>query len=204
MDALLEYQTIASASEAEFKRSNSRFIAFAFPVSDRKGVEAQLSCVRRRFADATHHCSAFRLLEGNKVVEHSNDDREPLNSAGAPILQVLSGQGLLNVLVVVVRYYGGSKLGIGGLIRAYSDAAKAALEGAQVITRIPQTTVHIRYPHAMTGAVMAVLHRNRVRIDGVEYQARPLAQVTLPLAQRDGLVRQLQEACAGQAEVLDD
>ena len=204
MDALLEYQTITAPSQAEFKRSNSRFVSFAFPVSKRQAVQAHLASLKQRFPDATHHCSAFRLLEGGKPIEHSNDDREPLNSAGPPILQVLAGRALLNVLLVVVRYYGGTKLGIGGLIRAYGDAAKAALDAATIVTRIPQTTLRIRYPHAMTGAVMAVLHRNRVRIDGVDYETCPQARITVPLAQREGVTRQLQEACAGQAEVLDD
>lgn len=204
MPEIFEYQTLTTAAEAQFKRKNSRFIGLAFPVSDHAEVQTKLSEVKARFPDATHRCTAYRLLREGNVKTHSDDDGEPLNSAGPPMLRVISGRGLLNVLVVVVRYFGGARLGVGGLIRAYGDATKAALDSAQIVNKIPQAHLKIRYPNAMTGAVMSVLQRSNVEIHSVGFERLPEAHITLPLAQRDGLERQLQEACAGRAEVLDD
>lgn len=204
MRELDEYETLAAPAEAAFKREGSRFIGLAFPVDSAHDATRKLDAVRTNFPDATHHCWALRVQDGNHLLERGHDDGEPLNSAGPPILQVLTGRGLQNVLVVVVRYFGGTKLGVGGLIRAYGEAAKAALAAAQIVTKIPQVRLTIRYPHACTGAVMGVLHRNQVTIDGVEHAALPQARVTLARARRDGLARQLVEACAGRVEVLDD
>lgn len=201
---IFEYQTLATAAEAQFKRKNSRFIGLAFPVSGHEATQTKLGEVKARFPDATHHCTAYRLLQEGHVKAHSDDDGEPLNSAGPPMLQVINGRNLLNVLVVTVRYFGGTKLGVGGLIRAYGDAAKAALDEAQIVNKIPQAHLKVRYPNAMTGAVMSVLHRSNVEIRSVSFEQSPEAHITLPLAQRDGLERQLQEACAGRAKVLDD
>ncbi len=204
MSELQTYQTIESGIEIEFKRSNSRFIGIALPATDHNEIQHHLDGVKKRFPDASHHCTAYRLLKEGKVEEASDNDGEPLNSAGPPILQVIAGRELLNLMVVVVRYFGGTKLGVGGLIRAYGDAAKMALDEIPVITKIPQAQLRIRYPHALTGAVMGVLHHNGVDIDSVDYDELAQAYITIPLSQRAFLEQELQEACAGQAEVHDD
>lgn len=198
------YQTIESGIEVEFKRSNSRFIGIALPAVDHNDFQQHLDEIKERFPDASHHCTAYRLLKDGKVEEASDDDGEPPNSAGPPILQVMAGRELLNLMVVVVRYFGGTKLGVGGLIRAYGDATKMALDEIPVVTKIPHAQLRIRYPHALTGTVMGVLHHNRVEIDSVDYDEWAQARITIPLAQREGLEQELQEACAGQAEVHDD
>jgi uncharacterized YigZ family protein len=200
---LFEYITIAALAEEEFKRNNSRFIGIAFPVSDVESCQIRLDDVRALFPDASHHCSAYRLLIDGKVLDHSDDDGEPLNSAGPPILQVIAGRDLLNVTVIVVRYFGGTKLGVGGLIRAYGDATKLVLDAAEVIVKIPQAHLIIKYPHSITGTRMSVLHRNNVEIQNVEFADLAKANVVLPLAERDGLLDQLKEASAGQVEVED-
>lgn len=204
MPELHTYQTIESGIEVEFKRSNSRFIGIALPIQDHTKFQQHLDGIKKRFPGASHHCTAYRLLQEGKVEEASDDDGEPLNSAGPPILQVIAGRELLNLMVVVVRYFGGTKLGVGGLIRAYGDAAKMALDEIPVVTKIPHAQLKIRYPHALTGTVMGVLHHNRVEIDSVHYDEFAQARITIPLAQREVLEQELQEACAGQAEVHDD
>jgi len=201
---LQTYQTIESGIEVEFKRSNSRFIGIALPVIDHDEIQTQLNKIKARYSDASHHCTAYRLLKEDTVEELSDDDGEPRNSAGPPILQVIAGRELLNLMVVVVRYFGGTKLGVGGLIRAYGDATKMTLDEIPVITKIPQAQLKIRYPHALTGTVMGVLHHNGVDIDSVDYDELAQAHITVPLSQRAFLEQELQEACAGQAEVHDD
>ncbi|HEY5596221.1 MAG TPA: YigZ family protein [Candidatus Bipolaricaulota bacterium] len=198
------YCTLARAAEVQLKRADSRFIALAQPLSELSQVERYLDQARSRFPDATHHCSAYRLLHEDSILEHGDDDGEPLHTAGAPMLQVLRGRELCNALVVVVRYFGGTKLGVGGLIRAYGDAAKAALEAAGTVRKIPQARLRIRYSHALTGAVMGVLHRARAQIEGVEHGELAQVRIVLARAQLEELKRQLKEACAGRVEVFDD
>jgi len=197
------YRTLVDHSEAQFKRQGSRFIALASAVKQREHVEAQLAQAKARYPDATHHCFAYRLLLRGTVEARSSDDREPLNTAGPPILRVIEGRELLNVAVVVVRCFGGTKLGIGGLIRAYSDAAKAALDEANIVTRVPRVRLKLRYPNTLTGVVMGVLHRARVDIDAVGYEQTPEVRITLPRAQRQAFEQQLQDACSGRVEVLE-
>lgn len=198
------YCTLAQAAEVQLKRADSRFIAMAHPSDDLPQVQRQLEQIRSRFPDATHHCSAYRLLREDSIVEHGDDDGEPLHTAGAPMLQVLRGRELCNALVVVTRYFGGTKLGVGGLIRAYGDAAKAALEAAGTVRRIPQVRLRIRYAHALTGAVMGVLHRARAQIEGVEHGDLAQVRIVLPRAQLEEFERLLQDACSGRVEVFDD
>lgn len=200
----VEYCTLARAAEVQLKRADSRFIAVAHPSAELLQVQRHLDQARSRFPDATHHCSAYRLLHEGQILEHGDDDGEPLHSAGAPMLQALRGRELCNALVVVVRYFGGTKLGVGGLIRAYSDAAKAALEAAGTVRKIPQVRLRIRHAHALTGAVMGVVHRARAQIEGVEHGDLALLRIVLPRAQLEELKRQLKEACAGRVEVFDD
>ena len=117
-------------AETEVKRS--RFIACAARVPDEDAARAFLAEIRAEFADARHHCSAYILhVDGANPVERSSDDGEPAGTAGQPMLEVLRGSGLQDVAVVVVRYFGGVKLGTGGLVRAYQDATRAVLEVAR-------------------------------------------------------------------------
>lgn len=204
MGASGAYRTLATAVEVEFKRVDSRFIGRAYPVEGCEDVAARLEQARARYPDATHHCWAHRLLLDGEPLEACDDDGEPLNSAGPPMLRVLQGRALWNALVIVVRYFGGTKLGVGGLVRAYGDAAQAALDAARVVTRVPQVRLRVRYPHGLTGAVMGAFHRLGVDVEGFSYDERAEAVVQLPRAERAALERALQEAGAGRVEVRDD
>jgi len=204
MDELGAYRTLATAVEVGFKRVDSRFIGRAYPAESSEDVAARLDQARERYPDASHHCWACRLLCDGAPLEACDDDDEPLNAAGPPILQALQGRELWNALVIVVRYFGGTKLGVGGLIRAYGDAAQAALDEARVVTRVPHVRLRVRYPHALTGAVMGTLHRFEVEIERLEYDERAEAVVRLPHAARAALARALAEAGAGRVEVYDD
>lgn len=132
MDAILDtYRSISSKSEGLFKDNGSRFIAFAFPVETETEVKDIVASLRREYHDARHHCYAYRIGLGGKTFR-SSDDGEPAGSAGRQILGQIDSAGLSDVLVVVVRYFGGIKLGIPGLIRAYKTSTADALSRAQV------------------------------------------------------------------------
>ena len=128
------YHTISGASEGFLKEKNSKFYAYAFPVRSEEDIKTELSLLRELYPDATHHCYAW-MLGIDKVSERANDDGEPSSSAGKPILRQIYSKDITNVLVVVVRFYGGKKLGVPGLIYAYGESAKLALENATVVEK---------------------------------------------------------------------
>ena len=128
------YFCAARASECELKEKGSRFIGRVYPIADRTKIEDTLDSLRKKEHDATHHCFAWRLRDENEAFRYS-DDGEPGGSAGKPIYDQLCGADVTNTLVVVTRYFGGTKLGVGGLVRAYGSAAKAALEASGRVER---------------------------------------------------------------------
>ena len=126
------YLTLREGAEAQIKVKGSRFLAEAVPVADEAVAEAALATIRKREYNATHHCTAYRIGPAADLFRF-NDDGEPSGTAGQPILRQIEGRELTNTLVVVTRYYGGTKLGTGGLIRAYGEAASLALFGLGLV-----------------------------------------------------------------------
>lgn len=129
------YKTISGTSEAEFKDKGSRFIGYAFPVMSEAEVKGIVQKLKKEHYAAAHHCYAF-VLGASQQVQKSNDDREPNNTAGKPILRAILSKELTNTLVVVVRYFGGKLLGVPGLIHAYGEAATEALNKASIVEKI--------------------------------------------------------------------
>jgi len=197
-----EFFTIREPARAQLQRERSRFLAFAFPVTSRNEIEKCLHELQQEYTDATHHCYAYRMMERNQLIDWAEDAGEPAGSAGKPILRVIAGRDLWNTLVVVVRYFGGVKLGVGGLMRAYSDSTKAVLALVSVVRHVRETDVPLRYPHAFTGEVMRVVNRYRAQIVKIEYSESPMAVVRLPAAQAENFERDLRDATRGQAELL--
>lgn len=128
------YQTIAKPTEAVYTDSKSRFLAFAFPVNNETEVKAQLAQLKAKHPDATHHCYAW-ILHPDKSAQRVNDDGEPANTAGRPIIKQINSKDLTNILLVVVRFFGGKKLGIPGLIEAYGESAKLCLAQIELVQK---------------------------------------------------------------------
>ena len=155
--------TIAAAAERETVVKKSRFIARIEPLTSLEPADgiaeagAVVAQVRRERWDARHHCSALVVGQRGQY-QRSSDDGEPAGTAGAPMLQVLAGRGLTDVVAVVTRYFGGVLLGTGGLVRAYSGALAAAIDAADVVRRALLTPVSIAVPHADAGRIGAVVH----------------------------------------------
>jgi uncharacterized YigZ family protein len=133
----------------EIRVRNSRFIATLAPTFSVKEARAFIARVRQEFGDATHNVPAYVIGHGAAVTAHCNDDGEPAGSAGRPVLAVLQGSGLGDVTLIVTRYFGGTKLGTGGLVRAYGDAARAVLDAAPRAERVPTQTVRMSMPYAL-------------------------------------------------------
>jgi len=128
------YQSIAKPTQAVYTESKSRFLAFAFPVSNEFEIKHQLAQLKIEYPDATHHCYAW-ILNPDKSAQRVNDDGEPANTAGRPILKQINAKNLTNILVVVVRFFGGKKLGIPGLIEAYGETAKLCLLNIELVQK---------------------------------------------------------------------
>ena len=161
------YRAPAGESWGEIREKGSRFLAWIGPVAGEDAAKASLDVVARRYPDATHHCWAWRL--GSPPRERSSDAGEPSGTAGVPILQVLRGADLSDVLAVVVRWFGGTKLGKGGLARAYAAAAREALAGLPVAQRVSTVRIALQIPYERVGAVKRLIHPPEVELESEEY-----------------------------------
>lgn len=173
----------------------SRFRATVLPVQDADEASAALAEVRRGDPDATHHCWALRLASGGV---RASDDGEPSGTAGRPILARLEGRDVVDALVVVSRWYGGTKLGAGGLVRAYGRTAGDALDRAELAAWEVRVEVVLRADYADDGVIARILGDRPCE---VEYGARVIRRLTLPQDERDGLVAALLDATAARVEV---
>jgi len=150
------FQTITYQTEGFYKEKGSRFIAHAIPVTSEEEIKSELEGLRKTYYDARHHCYAY-IIGLKDQSYRANDDGEPNHSAGDPILGQIRSKILTNTLVVVIRYFGGTKLGVGGLIHAYKTAAEAALEKANVKIIYSKTKVHLSFGYENTSEVERAL-----------------------------------------------
>ena len=161
--------TLRSPARRDTKVLGSRFISEARPVDTEPEARAAIETLRREFPDATHHAWALRLRLPDGERELSSDDGEPAGTAGVPILQALRGAEASNAVVVVVRYFGGTKLGKGGLARAYRDAARAAVLAAGLVAVVPVRRLSLSGPLALDGEVRHLVVRHGGRLTGTDY-----------------------------------
>lgn len=162
------YRVPVNRASAEIRVKGSRFLAEVLPADSEEIARETLAGRRREFHDATHHCSAWRLGPDGDTVRF-DDDGEPSGTAGAPILRQIEASGLTETLVVVTRWFGGTKLGTGGLIRAYGDAAKEALATVRVAKRTVRRSITVRFAYEDTSPAMHVISRFDAVIDDTEY-----------------------------------
>jgi len=150
------FKTIEAPSEGIFKDKGSKFLAFAYPVSSEEEIKEHMEHLRKAYHDARHHCFAWRLGADMERFR-ANDDGEPSGSAGKPILGQIQSHDLTNILVVVVRYFGGTLLGVGGLIRAYRSAASGALDQARIIELKVYEKLKLEFEYERMNSVMKVI-----------------------------------------------
>lgn len=169
------YLTLSSRTDrvAAIEIKRSRFLAVVRRVGDEHAARALVADLRKQHHDARHHCSAF-ILGPTPSIERSNDDGEPAGTAGGPMLDVLRGRELSDVAAVVVRWFGGTLLGAGGLVRAYGDAVAAALDGAPLVRRAQDDLFDLSVSHADAGKVESDLRARGVGVLGVDYLDRAL------------------------------
>ncbi len=165
------YPIPARQSRAEIQVSNSRFIATLAPAFTVEEARAFIARVREEFADATHNVPAYVIGHGAAVIAHCNDDGEPSGTAGRPALAVLQGSGLGDAVLVITRYFGGTKLGAGGLVRAYADAAREALAHVPLAEKVPTQTLMLAAPYALFEQVRLLVAAHHGQILDEEFAA---------------------------------
>lgn len=184
MENFDEYRSIASRSEGLFKDNGSRFIALAFPVETEEEIREIVAGLKKEYHDARHHCYAWRLgYRGDRF--RANDDGEPSGSAGRPILGQIDSLGLSDILVVVVRYFGGIKLGIPGLIRAYRSSTADALSQAEVIGKVAGRTFRVGFDYLSMNSVMKVLKDMGLTPSSQDFSLSCTLEVRVRLSQEE-------------------
>ncbi len=195
MDTSDEVHTVARPGRVEIDRiRGSRFVADLAPVADQDTALAFVEQVRRRAPDASHHCWAFRLADGR---ERSDDDGEPGGTAGVPILRHLQGAELVDVVGVVTRWFGGTKLGRGGLVRAYGAATAAAIDAAPVVVRRVMAWLDLVHDYELSGPVESVLAGHGADVVDADYGAQVVLRVAVPRDAAGSFTTALSEATAG-------
>jgi len=163
-----EYNTITAPSQGSFRDRGSKFLAFAFPAASEPEVKQHLESLRKQYYDATHHCYAY-VMGFDKSAHRANDDGEPSGTAGRPIQGQILSKDLTNILIVVVRYYGGTNLGVPGLINAYKTAAAEALNNAKMVTRIVKEVYQVEYPYEVMNDVMKIIKEEILEVINNEF-----------------------------------
>ncbi len=187
---MASYKTIAKPSEGFYKEKGSKFFAFAVPFTSEDQIKAFIAQKRKEHHQAVHVCSAFRLGADHKLFRAS-DDGEPSNSAGPPILGQIQAYELTDILIAVVRYYGGTNLGVGGLISAYRTAAKDALENATIIVKEEVEILEFSCTYAQMPSVMSFLKKEKVEITATTMDLQCHFSLTLIKSKAQAIKAQL-------------
>ena len=184
------YRAIQSPVQGIYKDKGSKFLAFAFAVHSEKEIKEHLDQVRKKYFDARHHCFAW-MLGSDRNQFRAFDDGEPNHSAGDPILGQIRSKGITNVLIVVVRYFGGVKLGVGGLIGAYKAAAEDALKNANIIEIEVTEEMEILFLYDITSYVMRIVKDLSLKISAQHFDVSCSIKIIVPLQQKDNLLSRL-------------
>lgn len=188
-----EYNTLKnSVSEILIKEKGSKFIGVAFPLSNDADLKKKLEKIRAEHPKATHHCYAFRLgLNGENY--RANDDGEPSGSAGLPIYNQLLAHDITNVLLIVVRYYGGTKLGVSGLVKAYKECAKETIEAAEIITKELETQIQISFSFEKQNQIFTLLNKFDAKIQDFLSDEDCRISATVRSSAKENISEQLSE-----------
>lgn len=198
----MSYPIPAQTTRVETLVINSRFIATAARADTVDTARRFIQAIRAEMPDATHHVYAFKVGYGSNVIEGMSDDGEPSGTAGPPVLAVLRGADLGDVVVVVTRYFGGTKLGTGGLVRAYTDAARQVLAALPTELKIEKRMVGLTIPYHFFERVRLLLEAHRAVIEDQEFSAEVTLYATIPVDQLESLAAAVQNLTAGQVAVV--
>lgn len=197
---LPEYRTIYQGGEDEIVEKKSRFIASVIPVENEEEALEFIEKTKKQYWDARHNCFAYVIGERGQL-QRCSDDGEPNGTAGKPMLDVLLGNELRNVAVVVTRYFGGTLLGTGGLVRAYSQAVKAGLQASVMITKILGVKLHIETDYTTFGKIQYILAQRELKILDTVYTDKVELEVLIPKTELEQVMHTITEGTNAQADM---
>lgn len=194
------YSTVGGYGKGEIVEKKSRFIADVFPVSSEDEASAHIEKIKKQYWDARHHCWAY-VIGSSPATERMSDDGEPAGTAGKPILEVIRGRGLTDVLVVVTRYFGGTLLGTGGLVRAYTAAAAEGLAHAGILRKVPGIRIKIGTDYTGLGRIQYLLAQREIGILDTIYTDRAEILAAVPGEDLESLEKEITEGTSGKAVI---
>ena len=195
------YKSIYSYGEDEFIEKKSRFIGYAKPCKTEDEAIEFIDEIKKKHYDATHNCSAY-IIGANSNVQRFNDDGEPSGTAGIPMLEVMKKEGLTNLCVVVTRYFGGTMLGAGGLVRAYSKGSKIAIESAGIVDMDSFYKLVVKYDYTYHGKIMNYIDGNEIKISGTDYDDFVNLSITVYNDRVDSVLEALNDITSANYELL--
>ncbi|MBO5260706.1 MAG: YigZ family protein [Coprococcus sp.] len=195
-----EYNTIMKHGQDEIIEKKSRFIGYAIPVTSEEEAYQYVEKIKKQHYDARHNCFAFAIGKENTLLRFS-DDGEPQGTAGKPILEVITGNKVVDILIVVTRYFGGTLLGTGGLVRAYTEAAKLALGNAGIHKMQLMKTVDITVNYNDSGKVQYLIANSEAMVDDTLYTDEVCFKIGIPASSYQRLCKQIVEATSARAKL---
>ena len=174
-----EFYTISKNETTEIIEKKSKFIADIYPVKNVEEAENKIKEIKKKYYDAKHHCIAYRIVEEDRIIEKSSDDGEPSGTAGAPMLNILQGSNLCNIIVIVTRYFGGILLGTGGLVRAYSDATKKAIQKSELLFQKDGFEIELETDYSNLENFKYYCRNNKISIVDFQYEESIICKIEL-------------------------
>lgn len=193
---MIKHKAVYRGGSGEIIEKKSRFIANIKSVDTVEEAQAYIEEMKKKYWDARHNCSAFSVGV-EQVTTRCSDDGEPSGTAGKPILEVITGSGIHNIVVVVTRYFGGTLLGTGGLVRAYTDATRAGIENSDIVEKIPGRRVEIAMEYTDLGKIQYLLAQSEVLTEETEYTDRVIVHALFPESDKAMLKKKITEATSG-------
>ena len=193
---MIRHKAVYRGGSGEIVEKKSRFIANIKSVETVEEAQVYIEEMKKKYWDARHNCSAFSV-GAEQVTTRCSDDGEPSGTAGKPILEVISGSGIHNIVVVVTRYFGGTLLGTGGLVRAYTDATRAGIENSDIVEKIPGRRVDIAMDYTDLGKLQYLLAQNEVLTEDTEYTDKVIIHALFPESDKEMLKKKITEATSG-------
>jgi uncharacterized YigZ family protein len=203
MSSVDEYKTIKDFQRCSFLEKGSKFIATAYPINSEKEAKRKIEEISKEFYNADHNCYAYTIGWDREKITKKSDAGEPQGTAGRPILLAIESQNLTNVLVVVTRYFGGTKLGRPGLFKAYQRSALEVLTNCEIVKKILSEAIFIQFPLSFVGKIKKILSQLGVTEQKSKYSDKVILEIEVPKSKVENLKEKLTDVTSGEIKYLD-
>ena len=186
------FKTVLKSETAEVLEKKSRFISYVYHVEDEDNIEKLIKEMRRKYHDARHVCFVWRIIKDGQVIERASDDGEPSGTAGAPMLSILKKENLCNILILVIRYFGGILLGTGGLVRAYSEATQKVIEKSEIVIMTNGVEIEVKLEYSNLDIFKYYCKNNDINIINIQYLNDIIIKVEMETYVKDKMLKEFE------------